>query len=137
MLSWPYGARAARRRFRCRSSRGLAARGPVESSWDRRLPRRTEGHAVTVDSPESRGEMSPPRLTRHPDGITAIDAEYVRPGFAAVHVIERAGRAAFVDTGTTPGVPRLLAALEILGIAREAVDYLLLTHVHLDHAGGA
>lgn len=78
-----------------------------------------------------------PRLTRHPDGITAVDAEYVRPGLAAVHIVERAGRAAFVDSGTVPGVPRLLAALDALGIAREAVDYLFLTHVHLDHAGGA
>lgn len=30
-----------------------------------------------------------------------------------------------------------MAGLEALGIARESVDYLLLTHVHLDHAGGA
>lgn len=81
--------------------------------------------------------MNVPRITRHPDGITAIDAEYVRPGLAAVHVVERAGRAAFVDTGTVPGVPRLLEALERLGIGRDAVDYVFLTHVHLDHAGGA
>jgi glyoxylase-like metal-dependent hydrolase (beta-lactamase superfamily II) len=81
--------------------------------------------------------MDVPRITRHPDGITAVDAEYVRPGLAAVHIVERAGRAAFVDTGTAPGVPRLLAALHTLGITREAVDYVFLTHVHLDHAGGA
>jgi glyoxylase-like metal-dependent hydrolase (beta-lactamase superfamily II) len=80
---------------------------------------------------------SPPRITRHPDGITAVDAEYLREGLAAVHIVERAGRAAFVDTGTAPGVPRLLAALDQLGIARDAVDYVFLTHVHLDHAGGA
>ena len=36
-----------------------------------------------------------------------------------------------------PAAPRLLAALDELGIAREQVDYLFLTHVHLDHAGGA
>jgi glyoxylase-like metal-dependent hydrolase (beta-lactamase superfamily II) len=34
-------------------------------------------------------------------------------------------------------VPHLLAGLEALGIAREAVDYVFLTHVHLDHVGGA
>jgi len=78
-----------------------------------------------------------PRITRHPDGIFAVDAEYVRPGYAAVHIIQHNGRAAFVDTGTNYSVPHLLAALDELGIARESVDYVLLTHVHMDHAGGA
>jgi glyoxylase-like metal-dependent hydrolase (beta-lactamase superfamily II) len=46
------------------------------------------------------------------------------------------GRAAFVDTGTAFAVPRLLAALEALGVPRVAVDFVIATHVHLDHAGG-
>jgi glyoxylase-like metal-dependent hydrolase (beta-lactamase superfamily II) len=78
-----------------------------------------------------------PALYRHPDGITAVDAEYLYPGHAAAHVIEERGRAAFVDVGTNASVPYLLAALEELGIASADVDYLFLTHVHLDHAGGA
>ena len=78
-----------------------------------------------------------PRLYRHPHGITAVDAEYLYPGHAAAHVIVDAGRAAIVDVGTNSSVPYLLAALAELGIAPEAVEYLLLTHVHLDHAGGA
>lgn len=81
--------------------------------------------------------MPEPRITRQPDGITAVDTEYVRPGLAAAHIVQHAGRAAFVDVGTSLSVPYLLAALEKLGVARTAVDYLFLTHVHLDHAGGA
>jgi glyoxylase-like metal-dependent hydrolase (beta-lactamase superfamily II) len=78
-----------------------------------------------------------PRLYRHPHGITAVDAEYLYPGHAAAHLIVDSGRAAFVDVGTNDSVPYLLAALQELGLERSAVDYLLLTHVHLDHAGGA
>jgi glyoxylase-like metal-dependent hydrolase (beta-lactamase superfamily II) len=81
--------------------------------------------------------MPQPTITRHPDGISAVDTEYMRPGLAAAHIVEQGGRAAFVDVGTTHSVPYLLAALDELGIARSAVDYVLLTHVHLDHAGGA
>ena len=81
--------------------------------------------------------MPEPTITRHPDGIYAVDTEYVRPGLAAAHLVEHRGRAAFIDVGTTHSVPYLLAALDRLGIARSAVDLLLLTHVHLDHAGGA
>lgn len=77
------------------------------------------------------------KLTDFADGITAIDTDYVRPGLDASHLVVDHGRAAFVDTGTTPSVPNLLAALEARGVAREQVDWVLTTHVHLDHAGGA
>jgi glyoxylase-like metal-dependent hydrolase (beta-lactamase superfamily II) len=42
---------------------------------------------------------------------------------------------ALVDVGPAATGPQLLRALEALGIAR--LDYLLLTHIHLDHAGAA
>ena len=76
-------------------------------------------------------------MTRHPDGITAVDTEYLHPGHAAAHIVQHAGRAAFVDVGTNDSVPYLLSALRELAIPPAAVEYLLLTHVHLDHAGGA
>lgn len=74
---------------------------------------------------------------RHPLGITTVDAEYVRPGFAAVHLLERGGRVAVIDSGANSSVPLVERALTELGLGCEAVDWLFLTHVHLDHAGGA
>ena len=70
-------------------------------------------------------------------GIHAIDTGYIRPGLDASHLIIEGGRAAFVDTGVGSSVPLLLAALDQLGIPRANVDLILLTHIHLDHAGGA
>src|SRR4051812_15353524 len=80
---------------------------------------------------------SVPRLTKFADGITAVDTEYVRPQMDAAHIVAHRGRAAIVDTGPNTAVPLILAALEELQIAPDAVDFLFLTHVHLDHAGGA
>ena len=76
-------------------------------------------------------------LTDYPDGISAIDTHYMRPRLDASHLLLHKGRAAFIDTGTALAVPHLLAALDAKGVAREAVDWVLLTHIHLDHAGGA
>jgi glyoxylase-like metal-dependent hydrolase (beta-lactamase superfamily II) len=87
--------------------------------------------------PERSAAPLSPRLFRHPDGITAVDTEYLHPGHAAAHIVQHGARAAFVDVGTNDSVPYLLAALEALGIPRASVEYVLLTHVHLDHAGGA
>ncbi len=78
-----------------------------------------------------------PTINRYEHGISAVDTEYVRPGLAAAHIVVQSGRAAFIDVGTTHSVPYLLAALDELGVPRTAVDYVILTHVHLDHAGGA
>ncbi|HEX6016537.1 MAG TPA: MBL fold metallo-hydrolase [Burkholderiaceae bacterium] len=71
------------------------------------------------------------------EGLYAIDTGFVRPRFDAAYLIVDHGRAAFVDTGTNHAVPRLLAALHALGIGTHDVDWVIPTHVHLDHAGGA
>lgn len=78
-----------------------------------------------------------PHLFDFGNGIHAVDSGFGRPLLDAVHVIVHDGRAALVDAAVNAGVPRVLDALAALGIARDAVDYVVLTHVHLDHAGGA
>ncbi len=70
-------------------------------------------------------------------GIGAIDTGFFRPNFDASYLIVENGRAAFVDVGTNHSIPRLLNALGERNIGVDAVDYVILTHVHLDHAGGA
>jgi hypothetical protein len=76
-------------------------------------------------------------LIDYHNGIYAFDAGYVRPLLAAIHLIESDGRAAFVDTANFEVMPRALAALAERGLGPDAVDYVILTHIHLDHAGGA
>lgn len=70
-------------------------------------------------------------------GISCIDAQYIRPGLACFYLVERGGECAVIETGTVHSVPLLQALLTERGIAPEQVRYVIPTHVHLDHAGGA
>lgn len=76
-------------------------------------------------------------LFSYAHGIHAVDSGYVRPLLAAVHLIVENGRVAVVDTASNTCLPRTLGALQKLGLSPASVDYVFLTHVHLDHAGGA
>lgn len=77
-------------------------------------------------------------MTTMPDHhIHTIDTGYVQPRFCAAYLVVENGRGAFIDCGTTHSAPRMLAALADAGLAPADVDWLVLTHVHLDHAGGA
>ena len=75
--------------------------------------------------------------TRLEQGLLAIDTEFARPLQDASHLIIEAGRGAFVDTGVNSSVPMLLAALQQSDLDPADVDFVFLTHIHLDHAGGA
>jgi len=70
-------------------------------------------------------------------GITAIDAGFKRPLLASIHLLREGDEAALIDIGTNHSVPNVLAALGARGVSPRQVRYIILTHVHLDHAGGA
>ena len=81
------------------------------------------------------GREEPPREVA--PGVVLVDTGYVRPGLAASYILRGESIAAIVEAGTTLSAPRILSALASRGIAREEVGFVVVTHVHLDHAGGA
>ncbi len=70
-------------------------------------------------------------------GVFCIDTAQQRPAMAACYLLVDGDQAAFVDAGVNDGVPGLLALLDHLGLQRDQVQYVIPTHVHLDHAGAA
>jgi glyoxylase-like metal-dependent hydrolase (beta-lactamase superfamily II) len=70
-------------------------------------------------------------------GVVLVDTGYVHDGVAAAYVVRGRRSAAVVETGAASAVPRILAALAAEGVARDEVTEVVVTHVHLDHAGGA
>ncbi len=72
-----------------------------------------------------------------PFDITCIDTQLHRPNMVACYLIEQDGMAAFIDTGVGNNVPMLMNLLKLKGISPDSVAYVMPTHVHLDHAGGA
>lgn len=70
----------------------------------------------------------------HPS-VRMVDMHYIAPQKAASYIILEGGRAAIVDN-TNQAIPHLEAELARHGLGWEHVDYLVITHVHLDHSGG-
>jgi len=75
---------------------------------------------------------------QYPFDITLIDTHLQgMDDFAAAYLMVHQGKAAFIETGTNHSVPDLIAALHDQGLTEADVLYVMPTHVHLDHAGGA
>jgi glyoxylase-like metal-dependent hydrolase (beta-lactamase superfamily II) len=81
--------------------------------------------------------MTPAAPREIAPGITLVDTGYVRPGVAAAYVVRGSRSAAIVETATSLCAPRILDALKAAGVGPEDVSHVVVTHVHLDHAGGA
>ena len=71
-------------------------------------------------------------------GISLIDVAppiYGFEGFLGAYVIE-ADKIALIDIGPTSSLKNLLAGLSELKIQLDNIDYILSSHIHLDHSGG-
>ena len=71
------------------------------------------------------------------ENIYAIETGLYRHGLAACYLVREADRLALVDTGTAHTTPHLLQFIADLGLTPAHVDWIIPTHVHLDHAGGS
>lgn len=81
--------------------------------------------------------MAPQSFLEIAEDTFRIETGLYRPGLAACYLVRSGHRLAFVDTGTAHTVPTLLAVIGELGLGPEQVDYVIPTHVHLDHGGGS
>ncbi|AUB84131.1 MBL fold metallo-hydrolase [Candidatus Thiodictyon syntrophicum] len=81
--------------------------------------------------------MSSPAILEVADQVFRIETGLYRHGLAACYLVRSHDRLALVETGTAHTVPRLLQFIGELGLTPAHVDYVMPTHVHLDHAGGS
>jgi len=70
------------------------------------------------------------------DSLRTIDCHYEGPRRCAAYLLVEEETAAFIDNNTVHAVPHLLEALQNADRTPDQVEYLIVTHVHLDHAGG-
>ena len=71
------------------------------------------------------------------EGVLAVDTHYLRPRLDASHLMIRDGQVTIIDCGTSFSIPYVLDALSACGLTSDDVRFVFITHVHLDHAGGA
>ncbi len=77
-------------------------------------------------------------ITNYSDeAVLAVDMHYIQERLAASHLLIRNSEVAIVDCGTSYSTRHILAAIQALDLDVRDVRYLILTHIHLDHAGGA
>ncbi|MGD2172356.1 MAG: MBL fold metallo-hydrolase [Gammaproteobacteria bacterium] len=70
-------------------------------------------------------------------GVYCIDALYIQPRVASIYLLREGDEAAIIETGTSHSLDNVLATLDALEIPGSQIKYVIPTHVHLDHAGGA
>ncbi len=76
-------------------------------------------------------------VTNVAKGINVIDSGYYSKDFAAIYLLRQRNKVAVIETGSNFSIPLVEKALIEDGLSFSDVSYIIPTHVHLDHAGGA
>ena len=69
--------------------------------------------------------------------IIPVDCNYVEVEFATAYLLVENGKGFFIECNTNYAIPHLMEAARMEGLSPEQIEGLIITHVHLDHAGGA
>ncbi len=69
--------------------------------------------------------------------MVIIDSKLLRENFAGTYLLSDKNEVALIEVSTSHAVPKILKKLDELKIHRDQVKYIFVTHIHLDHAGGA
>lgn len=76
------------------------------------------------------------RLPFDPETYLTDVRMFQQEAFGAVYLIDDE-RKAIIETGTSWDAPKILDAVKTFGLRPEDIDALVVSHIHLDHAGGA
>jgi len=77
------------------------------------------------------------KVREYPGGVVAIDSGQVRSEMAACYLLEAGDHVAIIEAGSNYSADRILEVLTKRGWNYADVSHVIVTHVHLDHAGGA
>ncbi|GAH08832.1 unnamed protein product, partial [marine sediment metagenome] len=70
------------------------------------------------------------------ENIYMIDDQlYSIPKYGSVYLINEEKKA-LIDSGPTTSANSVLNGIKAIGVRPEDIDYIIVTHIHLDHAGG-
>jgi glyoxylase-like metal-dependent hydrolase (beta-lactamase superfamily II) len=69
--------------------------------------------------------------------ISLIDGNDLNRKLRTGTYVIKESEVTIVETSASPSIPHFLEGLAELGIQLEEIKYIILTHIHLDHAGGA
>jgi len=70
-------------------------------------------------------------------GIYCVDAANLRDELVLIYMLSQGDEVAIIDTGTQYSLENVLTTLSELDIHHGQIKYVIPTHIHLDHAGGA
>ena len=74
---------------------------------------------------------------KYDNGVYCIDSGYMQDQFCAIYLVKEGDEVAIIETGTNHTLERVLSVLSELKIDSRQIKYVIPTHIHLDHVGGA